>query len=297
MIQRKKEHYLEGITHITGTKPYSVHKTIFSSTNQQALYLHLHPEMELFYLESGSLDFFIEDTTYSMKAGDAIFIPPNLLHYANCTSTSDGVFRALVFSPDFVISPLEQDTFLKYIPSILFDNPAYALLIKSEETWQQNILTKLKKIFMVSKEEEDLYLMIHGMILIIWQYIYKHHISVLNHNMMEKGNKQLQITMHYIHEHYSEDISLPMLAEIAHMSSGHFCRSFKQLTTYTPFEYLKRYRILRSCSYLTDSNKKISEICLLCGFNSISYYNKEFLKIIKMTPSEYRKINKSHISH
>ena len=40
---------------------------------------------------------------------------------------------------------------------------------------------------------------------------------------------------------------------------------------------------------LARSSKKISEIASLCGFNSISYFNRTFLKITGMTPSAYRK--------
>ena len=111
MSRVNRDCYLEKISHITEAKPYSLHKIVFSPENPQALYQHIHPEMEFFYLESGTLDFYIEDTKYSLCAGDAIFIPPNLLHYAICSSSERGVFRAIVFSPDFIISPLEEDIF------------------------------------------------------------------------------------------------------------------------------------------------------------------------------------------
>ena len=73
------------------------------------------------------------------------------------------------------------------------------------------------------------------------------------------------------------------------MSEGQFCRSFKQLTGSTPFTYLKKHRIMHSCDYLAGSGRKISEICTLCGFSNISYFNREFLKAMKVTPSAYRK--------
>ena len=101
--------------------------------------------------------------------------------------------------------------------------------------------------------------------------------------------KQIQEVIAFIQQHYQEDISLELLAQTIHISETQLCRSFKQLTGSTPFTYLKRYRIMKSCEWLDDSDKKISEICSLCGFNNISYYNREFLRIMKMTPSAYRK--------
>ena len=35
-------------------------------------------------------------------------------------------------------------------------------------------------------------------------------------------------------------------------------------------------------------DKKIAEIASLCGFNNISYFNREFKKYMKMSPSQYR---------
>lgn len=293
MRKNNRTQYLEEIAHITGGKPFSLHTINFCAAHQQALYLHLHPEMELFYLEHGELNFYVEDTLYHMKAGDAIFIPPNLLHHASCASSADGVFHALVFSPDVITSPWSQDSFVKYVPSTLQSNPAYVLHLTPDLEWHRETLADLERIFTKSGEWENSYLLAHGLILVIWQYLCQYHISKLNQDDSEKGNDQLQAALQYIHEHYFEEISLPMLADTAHMSPGYFCRFFKQRTHYTPFTYLKRYRIFMSCSYLTESDKKISEICLLCGFNNISHYNREFVKMLKMTPSKYRKITRN----
>ena len=80
-----------------------------------------------------------------------------------------------------------------------------------------------------------------------------------------------------------------MLAKMVYISEAQLCRSFKQITGTTIFAYLKRYRILKSYEWLRSSDKKIQGICSLCGFNNISYYNREFLKIMRMTPSEYQR--------
>ena len=70
---------------------------------------------------------------------------------------------------------------------------------------------------------------------------------------------------------------------------GSICRLFQALTGMTPFCYLNRCRVLNSSQMLARSSKKISEVASLCGFNSISYFNRTFLKITGMTPSSYRK--------
>jgi AraC-like DNA-binding protein len=97
--------------------------------------------------------------------------------------------------------------------------------------------------------------------------------------------------INYIHTSYNEVITLNRLASLTNLSEGQFCRLFKILTGVTPFSYLNRYRVIKSCEYLGNSTKKIAEIATLCGFSNISYYNREFIKYIKITPSTYRKMN------
>lgn len=301
----------EKLAHITRTEPYSLYRTEFTETSEMVLYLHWHPEIEFFYLEKGELHFFIEDTCYHMHSGDAIFIPPNLLHKAFTVNNSTGIFYALVFSTDLIVPPSDSNHFQQYIQPLFHDNAPFCLHIKKNrsESWHTQLLHDLERIFHApffsasaanpNKISSDDFgfsaeLLIEGMIRVIWNDLYRHHLASLYATRpSEHTNTQLQTVLQFIHAHYQEDISLDTLAKLAHVSDAQLCRTFKQFTGSTPFTYLKRYRILKSCEWLLNSNKKISEICGLCGFNNISYYNREFLKIMKVTPSVYRKNRES----
>ena len=90
-------------------------------------------------------------------------------------------------------------------------------------------------------------------------------------------------------DHYSQTLSLAELASYVHLSEGQFCRTFKRFTGMTPFQYLVRYRILQSCHDLFSTDNKITDIATSHGFNNVSYYNRAFLKVMNITPTEYRK--------
>ena len=64
------------------------------------------------------------------------------------------------------------------------------------------------------------------------------------------------------------------------------CRIFKKSTGYTPISYLKQYRVLKSCYYLMETDKKISEIASLCGYKDSSYFARTYKKIIGHAPNE-----------
>lgn len=305
MEKRKKSGYLEKISHTTKAMPYAVYKSGFSLNGGDALYPHWHPEIELLFLESGGMDFMIEDVCCHMRAGDVVLVPANLLHMAKavdireavngeemsaqCGQAHEGVFHALVFSTDLIATIQELSAFQKYVQPLLQNPMSFWLHLNGEEEWQQVVIGELKRIFSQEEQGAEAELLTVGLVKAIWYDLYRHRFDRIAKEW--DGGRlqtQLQETLGYIHENFQEELTLQMLAHMAHMSEGQFCRSFKQLTGSTPFSYLKRYRLLKSCAYLSETDKKISEICMLCGFNNISYFNREFLKMIKIKPSVYR---------
>ena len=78
----KNKELLENVKHFTKARPFSIHKTEIGADSTNALYVHYHPEMEFIYLDEGSMTFYVEGKQYNMKEGDALFIPPALVHNA-----------------------------------------------------------------------------------------------------------------------------------------------------------------------------------------------------------------------
>ena len=101
--------------------------------------------------------------------------------------------------------------------------------------------------------------------------------------------KNLIRSMDYMQEHYQEALTLPLLAGISGYSESYYCHNFSTFTGSTPFEYLNRIRIVKACELLNSSDKKITDIASLVGYNNISYFNRTFVKIMGFTPSSHRK--------
>lgn len=288
----KSSYLIEQILHQTQSRPFSLHHAVVYPNMTSALYLHCHSEMEFFYLEQGNVQFQIEDAKFTLQAGDAIFIPPNLLHSAKRMGdpTEDCSFYAIVFSLKMIMD-ITPSYCEHYFYPVLYSASNCMLPIHSSEEWQFHILELLKNIFIQSNTQiEDCELILRGNLLIIWQLLYNHHMAQIQMNhSCHQTYPQLRECVDFISNHYMENISLKILSHNAGLSEGHFCRLFKDFTGFTPFQYINRKRITKSCEYLTQSNKKIAEIATLCGYNNISYYNRAFLQLMQETPSSYRK--------
>lgn len=277
----------ENILHQTDTSPFSIHYTAVTPGLESALYLHWHEEMEFLYLLQGELSFQVENETFLLKKEEGIFIPPRLLHSATSLGNIPPIFKAFVFSPDLLFSVFDSIRYNKYILPILHNNLALCTTLTSSIPWQKHILELLNDILNSNDPDE---LFIRGLSMLIWKELFQHHIIMNTKDTAPiQHREQLQVAIDYLQENFSSNITLDTLSKYAHLSEGQFCRSFKNLTGMSPFHYLIRYRILQSCNELLQTDRKITDIALSCGFNNISYYNRAFLKTMNMTPGEYRK--------
>ena len=77
-------------------------------------------------------------------------------------------------------------------------------------------------------------------------------------------------------------------------SYKHFARCLKKYFGKTPSEYIMDLRLSYALNLITTTNFSITDICYLCGFNSPSYFYKNFLNKYKKTPIQIRK--KSHLA-
>ena len=99
--------------------------------------------------------------------------------------------------------------------------------------------------------------------------------------------------LNYINENYASDISLLDMAKYMNMSQSYVSRLFKRLLHSNFKDYLARVRVEQAEKLLCENpDKPISEIASMVGFNSVKSFTTVFSRLVNMTPSEYRRINK-----
>ena len=92
----------------------------------------------------------------------------------------------------------------------------------------------------------------------------------------------------FITEHFAEDISLSKAADMAAMSQTAFARNFQKFTGSKFSEFVTRVRIGQACSMLQATDLRVATICQEVGYNNLANFNRHFLKVKQMTPSNYR---------
>lgn len=106
---------------------------------------------------------------------------------------------------------------------------------------------------------------------------------------MNRYVRSIENVKAYIDKNLSQKISLDELAEVSNFSKYHFSRIFNSIVGVTPYAYIKGQRLKNAIKYLTETDRTITDISSLCGFESISNFNSIFKQHFQKTPSEVRR--------
>ncbi len=90
---------------------------------------------------------------------------------------------------------------------------------------------------------------------------------------------------------YAEPLDVRSVAAVAHVSEGHFIRSFRAVFGETPNRYLQRRRVERAMFLLRETDRSVTDVCLDVGFTSLGTFSRLFREIVGETPSGYRAAN------
>ena len=92
-----------------------------------------------------------------------------------------------------------------------------------------------------------------------------------------------------------KDLHPAEIAEMCGFSESHFLRLFRQYTNMPFKKYVNNCRIT-SARYMLASNARasVTDVCLQCGFSSISTFNRLFKENVGHSPTEFRRLQRSY---
>ena len=104
----------------------------------------------------------------------------------------------------------------------------------------------------------------------------------------DNENRGIQKVKAYIKDHYTEKITLNELAQQVGYNPSYLSTLFKKKEGISPLDYLNVTRINQAKLFLAGSDFSISDIAMMVGFNSVSYFNHMYKNVVGKTPGEYR---------
>ena len=113
--------------------------------------------------------------------------------------------------------------------------------------------------------------------------------EIRNSDDSYENSRIINNVYHIIETEYMTDLTLESVAQRLYFSASYLSHLFKKETNQNFIDYIKNYRLQKSCELLTNTNLRISQICTKIGYESTSYYCALFKSTYVITPTQYRK--------
>ncbi|WP_411348564.1 helix-turn-helix domain-containing protein [Paenibacillus sp. WLX2291] len=254
--------------------------------------LHWHDELQITLATRGKLIIQVNGIDHHLEQGQAILINKGILHIATYLE-HDGQYASFNF-PEKLLSFYGDSVMEKNYVTPYTNSSLVSLDIRGDHDWEHAILDMLwemKRTFEIAGASWGWQYEVSIKTLQLWFTLISH--IPLSTEQLPKHAKQqqerLQLMLSYIHQHFVDPITLQQIADIAHLSVSECTRSFRKTIHMTPYDYLIKYRLKKSCDLLLSTDDTITEVAQRVGFNHVNHFIQSFKKAYEQTPKEYRK--------
>ena len=222
--------------------------------------LHLHRSFEYVEQICGSTEITICDQKYLLKPGDAVLIFPLQPH--SYTTVDEGRLRICIFSPNWVAS------FYKANENKIPENNKFQCSLPQTISPDNIFHKKALTYFICGEFDRDR------------KYI----------DASRKNENQILVKLLlYTDKNFRSRCLLRDAAASIGYDYAYISKLFKRKVGISFRQYVNNLRIIESKRLLIDGTKSIEEVAECCGFSSLRTFDREFLKQVETTPSNYQK--------
>ncbi len=248
--------------------------------------MHWHEDLQFIYVLSGDIEVVTLETVVLLHPGEGVFINKNVVHLVRKKNLCH--YNSFVF-PDYFLKFYFGSPAGNTVDQVT-ENKNFPIFPIKDQKENRNVLDTLKKLTDLEQEKTPLYVYeVLVCLCTLWLELCR--IVTLPQALSPKNvvEERMTIFLRYIGQHFSESISLDMLAESAHVSKSECLRCFKSSLQTAPYQYLMEYRLSKAAELLRSTDAPISEIASRVGFSQASHFGKYFREKTGASPNAYRK--------
>lgn len=270
--------------------PFLVSYQKLSEYESGSFMWHWHPEIEITYVQKGTMCYKVNHIVYHLKEGDIVFNNSGALHSGTMENQKDCAYIPVTFDSRLIYGFFQSTVNSKYVDPVIQDSMLPAICIDQSEPWHKPFREYLLRIIDLDEKKPDFYeLDITICMQSMWRLLLEHityEPQASRENSLEYD--RIKKILSYIEENYQNKITLNDIAGHIHLCESECTRLFKRHMNTTLFAFLQEYRIERSLEFLQDG-QPVSAVADKAGFSDPNYYSKVFAKIKGCSPREYRK--------
>ena len=102
--------------------------------------------------------------------------------------------------------------------------------------------------------------------------------------LRDSGSHRIINLISYLNDHYTEQISIDEIAQIANMSNSALHQKFRDVTCMSPLQYLKKIRLHNARILMVEQGIKASDAGFKVGYTNPSQFSREFKRLFGLPP-------------
>lgn len=237
---------------------------------------HWHQSIEIFMVLEGEIDFYINESAFTLSKGEFILVNANEIHSID--------------------APHENFTIVLQIPPETFENyreEDYLLFRRTSQEKDYGVVDLIRNMYRSYAEK------IFGYELEVKSFFYALlHILITKYKeesvdkeriRQNKNLEKLSKITNYIKSNYQEEITLESVAAHFGFSPTYLSRIFQRYANINYKSYLLNVRVEYAYKELSNTDNSIGDIAVNNGFSDSRSFAKAFFKRYGSLPSDYRK--------
>ncbi len=254
----------------------------FLSPNSLSISVHKHSFYELFIPLSGTAKYCINNKVIECSPDNIYILAPSSPH------------NLIEYSDDYMAFTL----------GFSFVFPAKLSLMSSQEELYYEISASsfifdsiLQSISLAYEEKTDYYNRINSILSNALFEIFEN-IKTFKNELIAttspskvsivSDDSRIRLAIQYITDNISSSISVSDVANYVCISSRQLNRILKNALDLTTNDLINELKIKAAKRYMSKPNLSLSQISVMCGFNSLTHFNLTFKKLTGYNPKAFR---------
>lgn len=241
-----------------------------------AVRAHSHDYYHLLCVYSGQLVFSLEDRETLLPAGDLVLVPKGTVHHFRNPAPESAHYYEVKFTvPGSALGQAVQlcggfvhrDAFAAGLVSHIADEYLHCRAQKdrSAAAALSTLIYHLTADSRLTREGEP------------------EIIDTTGYSPLAKS------VIDYLCTHYSDSVTLDQVSAGVGITKNYLCNAFKSSTGITILECLNLIRVRKAAELIVYSDLSLAQVAQLCGYVSVSHFNRVFAHYIGLPPGQCRR--------
>jgi len=241
---------------------------------------HAHMSYEMIFIKKGTINLTVGKKSYVVPENKLIFIS-NLEEHSIKILSQEYQRYFVILSSD----KLDRHISDKELISVFKNRPDNFVHYVDAPENTENIMKRIRHEYQNRDSFSEDMIVCQIKELLVHLYRTGRHVFPMPDKTIKT---EVYAVRQYIDRHFRDDLKISDLADRFYISVYYLTHSFKDLTGYSPKQYILLNRLSYAKSLLADRELSIKQVAIQSGFYDSSSFIRSFKKEFGITPNRYR---------